>query len=77
MTRAPAPAYLPPIQRKRASETVFGLGLIEIAIVLILGYLAFKKMIVRKFPTFSRSFDFVFYATMALMILFGVISRFR
>ncbi len=56
---------------------MFGLGFIEIGIVLGLGYFAFKHIIVRFYPGFNRAFDFVFYTAMALMVLFGVISQLR
>lgn len=58
-------------------QHVFGLGFIEIGIVIGLGYFAFKHIIVRFYPGFNRAFDFVFYTAMALMVLFGVISQLR
>ena len=56
---------------------MFGLGIIEIGIVLALVYFAFKHIILRRYPGFNRGFDFVFYTAMALMVVFGVISQLR
>lgn len=54
---------------------MFGLGLIEIAVVLGLAYLAVRHIIARRYPGFYRALDFVFYATVALLVVFGVLTR--
>jgi multisubunit Na+/H+ antiporter MnhB subunit len=54
---------------------MFGLGLPEIAIVLGLGYFAFRHLIVRRWPGIRRAVDFVFYGTVALMLAFALLAR--
>jgi multisubunit Na+/H+ antiporter MnhB subunit len=54
---------------------MFGLGLIEIGIVLVLAYLAFRHLIARRWPGIYRAIDFVFYTTIALALIFGLLAR--
>lgn len=56
---------------------MFGLGLIEIGIVLLLGWLAFKKVIARRYPSISRAFTFVLFGTALLMLLFALLTQIR
>ncbi len=54
---------------------MFGLGLIEIAIVFGLGYLAVKHIIARRFPGIYRALNIVFLLAIALMLVFGILTR--
>jgi hypothetical protein len=54
---------------------MLGLGPIELGIVAVLGYLACKHLIARRFPGLRRALDIVFLLTVALMLAFGLISR--
>ena len=56
---------------------MFGLGLIEIGIVLLLGWLAFKNVITRRYPGISRAFTFVLFGTALLMLLFALLTQIR
>lgn len=56
---------------------MFGLGLIEIAVVLGLAYLAVRHIIARRYPGFYRAFNFVFYATVVLLVVFGLLARYH
>lgn len=61
----------------RGDREMFGLGLIEIGIVLLLGWLAFKKVIARRYPGISRAFTFVLFGTALLMLLFALLTQIR
>jgi hypothetical protein len=54
---------------------MFGLGWVEIVVVLGAAYLAFRHFLARRFPGFRRAFDAVFYTTVALLIVFGLLTR--
>lgn len=54
---------------------MFGLGPVELAIVGVLGYLAFRHIIAKRWPNIHRAIDFVFFATVALVLLFGLLAR--
>ena len=54
---------------------MFGLGLFELAIIGGLGYLAFRHIIARRWPGIHRAIDFVFFATVAMVLLFGLLAR--
>ena len=54
---------------------MFGLGLFELAIIGGLGYLAFRHIIARRWPGIYRAIDFVFFATVAMVLLFGLLAR--
>ena len=56
---------------------MFGLGFIEIAIVLGLVYLALRHIIARRYPGFYRAVDIVFYLTVAMVLVFGLLTRFH
>lgn len=56
---------------------MFGLGFSESGIVLVLGYLAFRHFIVRRYPGFYRMLDILLVATVALVLIFGLITHFR
>jgi len=56
---------------------MFGLGFSESGIVLALGYLAFRHFFVRRYPGFYRVLDIVLVATVALVLIFGLIAHFR
>ena len=56
---------------------MFGLGFSEAGIVLVLGYLAFRHFIVKRYPSFHRVLDIVLVATVALVLIFGLITHFR
>ena len=53
------------------------LGLVEIMIILGLGYYAFKHFIHRRFPNFYKAFQFVYFGTAALILVFGLISKLK
>jgi hypothetical protein len=54
---------------------MFNLGPIEILLILTAGYLAFRHWIARRYPNFRRAFNFVFFTSAALMILFSLFSH--
>lgn len=56
---------------------MFGLGFSETGIVLVLGYLAFRHFIIRRYPSFYRMLDMVLVVTVALVLIFGLIGYFR
>lgn len=56
---------------------MFGLGLIEIAVILGLGYLALRHIVARRYPGIYRAFNIVFYITVALLLVFGLLTRFH
>jgi len=55
---------------------MFGLGWIEVVIVLVLSFFAFRHLIDRRFPNFYRAINFVFFATAFLMLAFALFTRF-
>lgn len=55
---------------------MFGLGFIEIGIVLFLGYLAFKHLIARRYPNAARAIHIVLILTAVLMVVFGLITHY-
>jgi len=55
---------------------MFGFGLIEIGIVVFLGYLAFKNFIARRYPNLHRTINFILIATAVLMVAFGLMTHF-
>ena len=54
---------------------MFGLGIIEAGIILVLAYFALRRWVLRRYPRFYRAIDIVLFTTVALMLLFGVISQ--
>lgn len=54
---------------------MFGLGIFEITIILVLGYLAVRHIIARRYPGFYRAFNIVFLLTVALTLVFGLLTR--
>jgi len=55
---------------------MFGLGIIELAIILVLGYVAFRHWIARRFPGAVRAVRFVLITTAVLLLVFGIITRY-
>ncbi|MCH8077649.1 MAG: hypothetical protein IIC64_17720 [SAR324 cluster bacterium] len=45
--------------------------------MLVLGYLAFRHFIVRRYPGFYRWLDILLVVTVALVLIFGLITYFR
>lgn len=56
---------------------MFGLGFSESGIVLVLGYLAFRHFIVKRYPGIYRMLDIVLVLTVLLVLGFGLITHFR
>jgi multisubunit Na+/H+ antiporter MnhB subunit len=56
---------------------MFGLGFAETGIVLVLGYLAFRHLIARRWPGVYQALNFVFLGTVLLVLLFGLLARLR
>jgi len=56
---------------------MFGLGFVEIAIIGVLGWLAFRHIIARRYPGVYRALDIVFFTAVGLVLLFGVLARVR
>lgn len=56
---------------------MFGLGFSESGIVLVLGYIAFRHFIIKRYPSFYRLLDIVLVLTVALVLIFGLITHFR
>ena len=52
-------------------------GLVEIMIILGLLYYAFRRIIHRRFPNFNKAFQFVYFGTAVLILVFGLISRLK
>ena len=55
---------------------MFGLGWVEVVIVLVLAFFAFRHLIDRRYPKFYRAFNFIFFATAFLMVAFSLFTRF-
>lgn len=56
---------------------MFNFGMVEILIILGLGYFAFRGFLIKRYPNFHKAFQFVFFGTAALILVFGLISRFK
>ncbi|HKJ00543.1 MAG TPA: hypothetical protein VKB51_18885 [bacterium] len=58
-----------------ATASMFDLGPIEIVIILVLGWLAFRHIIARRWPGIYRAFNFAFAFAVGMMLLFGLLAR--
>lgn len=56
---------------------MFNFGLVELLIVLGLVWFAFRGYIRRRFPNLHRGFNFVFFATAILVLVFGLVARYH
>lgn len=56
---------------------MFGLGPVELAIVLGLGYWAVRHIVARRWPGLARAVNFVAYATVVGLLVFGLLTRLR
>ncbi|MDH5753148.1 MAG: hypothetical protein OEZ59_12125 [Deltaproteobacteria bacterium] len=54
---------------------MFGLGLLEAVIILVVGYYAFRHIVQKRYPNFNKAFDFIFIAAILFMLLFGWLAR--
>ena len=56
---------------------MFGFSWMELVVVLILSYFAFRHFIVRRFPNLYRALNFILYATILMMLAFAVVTRMK
>ncbi len=54
---------------------MFDLGLAEIAIIGVLGWLAFRHVIARLYPGIYRALHIVLLTVVGLLLLFGLLAR--
>ena len=54
---------------------MFGLGWMELVVIFVLVFFAFRHLIDRRYPNFYRAFNFIFFATAFLMLAFSVFTR--
>ena len=51
------------------------MGLFEIGIISVLGYLVFRHIIARRYPGVYRALNFAFMIGVLLFLLFGLLAR--